>query len=65
MATAVGLLHEFDHPWAVSMVELNSFGQSLDGGDGVGNVDGDPATGQGSVGDVEVAVGFGEYGIHP
>jgi hypothetical protein len=45
----VGLLHEFGHPRPVPAVEHHAFGQPLDGRDGIGDVDGDPAAGQGAL----------------
>lgn len=60
-----GLLNELRHPWTVPPVERDPFWQSLDRRNGIGNVDGDAAPAQRSVGDVEFAIRFRECGIHP
>lgn len=53
-SSVVGLLNKFCYPWAVSAVEGNSVGESLHGWDGIDDVDGNAATAQRSVRDVEV-----------
>ena len=64
-ATAYRFLNQFGHPWSVTTVKGHPRGESHDGRDGAGNVDGDPAVAKRGVGDVQVPEGFGEDGIEP
>ena len=61
----LGLLHQPGHPRPVPALEHHALGQPLDGGRGIGNVDGIPAAGHGGIGDVQVAVGLRQYRVQP
>ena len=61
----LGLLHQLGHPRPVRALEHHALGQPLDGGRGIGDVDGIPAAGHGGIGDVQVAVGLRQYRVQP
>lgn len=64
LSALIGLRDQFSHPRTVPPVEHNSFRQPVDRRDGMGNVDGDAATAQWSIADVQVPKGLGKSVRH-